>query len=96
MLAALDGEKDPAMLGVDTASADATKIRTLWGRSAMARDPHATLSPTEARTRGCTCEFGCPRCGYPLAMMGNCPSFHPCPVGREADPDCPLEAEHGA
>jgi len=53
-------------------------------------DPHATISLTEARKRGCTCEFGCRNCGMHESQMGNCPAFHPCPVGRAADLDCPL------
>lgn len=56
----------------------------------MSRDPHASIGPTEARKRGCTCEFGCRSCGYSWSQMGNCPSFHDCPLGRAEDPACPL------
>ena len=60
-------------------------------------DPHATISPTEARERGCTCEFGCRSCGRPLAMMDACAAWTPChndamKIGRAADPNCPLMA----
>lgn len=58
----------------------------------MSSDPHATISPTEARKRGCTCEFGCRNCGYSESQMGNCPAFNPCPMGRAEDPACPLLA----
>lgn len=54
------------------------------------RDPHATISPAEAKRRGCTCEFGCRACGMSEAQMGACPAATSCPVGRAADPACPL------
>jgi hypothetical protein len=57
------------------------------------RDPHTYISPTEARRRGCTCEFGCRSCGEHESRMGNCPAFHPCPMGRAEDPNCPLMKE---
>lgn len=58
-------------------------------------DPHATISPTQARERGCTCEFGCRNCGMHESQMGNCPAWGVCPLGRAADPDCPLVAGEG-
>lgn len=59
------------------------------------RDPHATISPSDARAQGCTCEFGCRACGMPLAMMDACPAWTPChtdsmKVGRAPAADCPL------
>lgn len=50
------------------------------------------LGGSEFRAKGCTCEFGCPQCGYSLASMGNCPAWSPCPVGRETKAGCPLHA----
>lgn len=38
----------------------------------------------------CTCEYGCARCGFPEAGMGNCPSSGSCSLGRAHDPDCPV------
>ena len=63
----------------------------------MSRDPHETLSPSEARSRGCTCEFGCRACGSPLDMMSACHSWVPCQtdsskIGRAPDDQCPLSA----
>jgi hypothetical protein len=55
-------------------------------------DPHATISPTEARKRGCTCEFGCRNCRMSEAQMRNCPAWLPCAIGRAPDPSCPLMA----
>lgn len=59
-------------------------------------DPHAVISPTEARDRGCTCKFGCGACGMDESQMGNCPAWAPCPIGREVDPDCPLMTSESA
>jgi len=56
-------------------------------------DIHVHLSFEEAREQGCTCEFGCPVCGLHASQMGNCLSWAPCPVGREADSDCPLSRQ---
>ena len=53
-------------------------------------DPHARISPDQARLLGCTCTFGCRNCGMPEAMMGACASWNPCPLGREENPSCPL------
>lgn len=57
-------------------------------------DPHARISPTEAREQGCTCEFGCHSCGLCQSQMGNCPAWDPCPIGREPHPECPITAEY--
>lgn len=57
---------------------------------AIARDPHVTMTLSEALKRGCTCEYGCPTCGMEASQMGNCPAWSPCPIGREADDNCPL------
>lgn len=51
---------------------------------------------TELLDAGCTCEFGCPRCGYEVSQMGNCPAFNPCPVGREHHDDCPVHGDPDA
>lgn len=44
----------------------------------------------ELREAGCTCEFGCMTCGMAYTQMGNCPSFHGCPVGRAEAALCPV------
>jgi hypothetical protein len=47
-------------------------------------------SPYELRRLGCTCEFGCSNCGMHESQMGNCPSWDPCPIGRNPNPECPV------
>jgi hypothetical protein len=47
-------------------------------------------SADELRAVGCNCEFGCRRCGMAKAMMGACPAWNACPMGRAAASDCPV------
>jgi hypothetical protein len=60
----------------------------------LAERAHTSIPITVAKKRGCSCEYGCRRCGLPESQMGNCPGWD-CVVGsgflgREADPNCPV------
>lgn len=46
--------------------------------------------PEALREAGCNCEFGCRSCDSPLARVGNCPAFDPCPLGRAKAVCCPV------